>query len=50
MESKTQESPWALQEPPIFKNLELKLQTLTNLVMVVTEDYYHVITWDEDVI
>ena len=35
MESKTQGSPWALQEPLVYKHLESKMQTLTRIDMEV---------------
>ena len=44
MKSKTQGSPWAIQDPPIGKHLEPKMQALTEY-----ENYYHMIIVDEKV-
>ena len=43
------ENPWVVQEPPVCKNLETQMQTLTRMDMVVMKDNYHMTTMDENV-
>ena len=45
MESKTQGSPWALQEPLTCPRNQM--QTLTIMDKRVIEDFYHITTMDE---
>ena len=46
--AKTQENPWALQEPHGY-NPKSQMQTLTRLDKVVIEDYYHMTIINENV-